>query len=144
LGFGERLEFSRERWQIFELRGVFRVDIQTARATDHDESGVDAGQNIAQVLETAGMLRKRLGGPCAERVHDHVESGEVGGGQVEQILDYDVLRDGLVVTAHHGGHVMTAFHGFLDDELAFASVRCHNCDLHNGSFRLGASDQCLT
>ena len=131
---GNRLVGVREFRSVFERHGVFRVHEQAARAADHDKTHVGAGEHVGQMLGSVRDCRQSLFGPSADRVHDHIESGEVCGNQVECILDHNVRCDALVFTAHDGGYVMTAFHGFLDDELSFASVRCHNCDLHNVPF----------
>lgn len=84
------------------------------------------------------MLGERVRSPGAERVHDHIEAGEVGRGEVEQVLDDGVLGIGLVLAAHDGGDVMAAAHGRLDDKAAFLAVGGDDCDLellHDGSFR---------
>lgn len=106
---------------------MLRVDVQATGTSNHDQSRVGTGEDVREMLQRRGVLREGFRRPCAERVDDHIESGEICCGQVEQILDDGVPGDGFVLPAHNSGHVKSATNGLPDDELAGLAVGFDNC-----------------
>lgn len=92
---------------------MLRVDVQATGTSNHDQSRVSTGEDVREMLQRRGVLREGFRRPCAECVDDHIESGEICCGQVEQILDDGVLGDGFVLPAHNSGHVKSAINGLL-------------------------------
>ena len=113
---------------------MLRVDVQATGTSNHDQSRVSTGEDVREMLQRRGVLGEGFRRPCAERVDDHIESGEICCGQVEQILDDGVLGDGFVLPAHNSSHVKSAINGLPDNELAGLAVGCDNCDVlgHDG------------
>jgi len=87
----------REAIGLAQLHGMLRVDVQATGTSNHDQSRVSTGEDVREMLQRRGVLREGFRRPCAERVDDHIESGEICCGQVEQILDDGVLGDGFVL-----------------------------------------------
>lgn len=115
---------------VHDALGVLGVDEQGARAAHDQKAHVGSGERVAQVLARGHVPAERLGRPGAEGVNHDIEAGQVLGGEVHDVLLDGLLGRGLVLAAHESGHVVSALHGLLHDELAGLAVCRHHCDLH--------------
>ena len=123
---------SGEVGSVHDALGVLGVDEQGARAAHDQKAHVGSGERVAQVLARGHVPAERLGRPGAEGVDHGVEARQVLGGEVHDVLLDGLLGRGLVLAAHESGHVVSALHGLLHDELAGLAVCCDDCDLLHG------------
>ena len=109
---------------------MLRVHVQAAGAAHHQQADVRAAEDVAQVLQGRAVLGQGVLGPGAEGVDDHIETLQVGGGQVIQILLNDLRGLCPVPAPDHRGHIQAPAQGLLDDQLTGLAIGAYHCDFH--------------